>query len=91
MIAFAPEQEAFRKSVARFVDAEVAPAAAALDERGEFPARLFRRIGELGYLGIEMIEAARDFFGSRRVFRRRAAHRHRDIGVIKNEAVIDAA
>jgi butyryl-CoA dehydrogenase len=56
MIAFAPEQEEFRKSVARFVDAEVAPAAAALDERGEFPARLFRRIGELGYLGLRYPE-----------------------------------
>jgi butyryl-CoA dehydrogenase len=52
MIAFAPEQEEFRKSVARFVDAE----AAALDERGEFPARLFRRIGELGYLGLRYPE-----------------------------------
>jgi alkylation response protein AidB-like acyl-CoA dehydrogenase len=56
MIAFAPEQEEFRKSVARFVDAEVVPAAAALDERGEFPARLFRRIGELGYLGLRYPE-----------------------------------
>jgi len=56
MIAFAREQEEFRKSVARFVDAEVAPAAAALDERGEFPARLFRRIGELGYLGLRYPE-----------------------------------
>jgi alkylation response protein AidB-like acyl-CoA dehydrogenase len=56
MIAFAPEQEEFRKSVARFVEAEVAPAAAALDERGEFPAALFRRLGELGYLGLRYPE-----------------------------------
>ena len=56
MIAFAPEQEEFRKSVARFVEAEVTPAAAALDERGEFPAALFRRLGELGYLGLRYPE-----------------------------------
>jgi len=52
MITFTPEQEEFRKSVARFVDTEVAPAAQALDERGEFPAALMRRIGELGWLGL---------------------------------------
>jgi alkylation response protein AidB-like acyl-CoA dehydrogenase len=56
MITFTPEQEEFRKSVARFVAAEVAPAAQALDERGEFPAALFRRIGELGWLGLRYPE-----------------------------------
>jgi alkylation response protein AidB-like acyl-CoA dehydrogenase len=56
MIDFTPEQEEFRKSVARFVDAEVVPAAQALDERAEFPAALFRRIGELGYLGLRYPE-----------------------------------
>jgi butyryl-CoA dehydrogenase len=57
MIAFTPEQDTFRRSVARFVDAEVVPAAAALDERGEFPAALFRRLGQLGYLGLRYPEA----------------------------------
>jgi len=56
VIAFTPEQEDFRKSVARFVAAEVAPAAQALDERGEFPITLFRRIGELGWLGLRYPE-----------------------------------
>ena len=56
MIAFTPDQEQFRKSVARFVDAEVVPAAQALDERAEFPSALFRRIGELGYLGLRYPE-----------------------------------
>ena len=56
MIAFTPEQEDFRKSVARFVAAEVAPVAQALDERGEFPITLFRRIGELGWLGLRYPE-----------------------------------
>jgi benzylmalonyl-CoA dehydrogenase len=57
VIQFTPEQEAFRQAVARFVDTEVAPAAAALDERGEFPTALFRRVGELGYLGLRYPEA----------------------------------
>jgi alkylation response protein AidB-like acyl-CoA dehydrogenase len=57
VITFTPEQEEFRRSVARFVEAEVTPAAQALDERGEFPAALFRRIGELGWLGLRYPEA----------------------------------
>ncbi|MBI2494551.1 MAG: acyl-CoA dehydrogenase family protein [Candidatus Rokubacteria bacterium] len=57
MIQFTAEQEGFRRAVARFVDAEVAPAADALDERAEFPARLFKRLGELGYLGLRYPEA----------------------------------
>jgi benzylmalonyl-CoA dehydrogenase len=56
MIAFTAEQEEFRKTVARFVDAEVVPAAQAVDERGEFPAALFRRIGELGWLALRYPE-----------------------------------
>jgi alkylation response protein AidB-like acyl-CoA dehydrogenase len=57
MIRFTAEQEQFRRTIARFVDAEVVPAAEALDERAEFPTRLFRRIGELGYLGLRYPEA----------------------------------
>jgi alkylation response protein AidB-like acyl-CoA dehydrogenase len=56
MIRFTAEQEEFRKAVARFVDAEVAPAADAIDERGEFPTTLFKRLGELGYLGLRYPE-----------------------------------
>src|SRR5262245_25155753 len=57
MIAFTAEQESFRRSVARFVDAEVIPAAEAIDERAEFPKALFRRLGELGYFGLRYPEA----------------------------------
>jgi benzylmalonyl-CoA dehydrogenase len=57
MIGFSREQEAFRRSVARFVDAEVVPAAQAMDEQAEFPTALFRRVGELGYLGLRYPEA----------------------------------
>src|SRR3989442_11003621 len=56
MISFTAEQEEFRKTVARFVDAEVVPVADALDERAEFPTGLFKRIGELGYFGLRYPE-----------------------------------
>jgi len=56
MIAFTAEQEEFRRTVARFVDAEVVPAAQAIDESGEFPRELFKRVGELGYFGLRYPE-----------------------------------
>src|SRR5262245_48183069 len=56
MISLTAEQEQFRKAVARFVDAEVVPAADALDERAEFPTALFKRLGQLGYFGLRYPE-----------------------------------
>ena len=53
---FSEEHELFRESVARFVDNEIAPAASGSDERGEFPAELFRKMGELEYFGIRYPE-----------------------------------
>jgi alkylation response protein AidB-like acyl-CoA dehydrogenase len=52
-----PEQEAFRKAVARFVETEVVPVADRLDDAGEFPRALFRKLGEQGYLGLRYPEA----------------------------------
>jgi benzylmalonyl-CoA dehydrogenase len=57
VIAFTPEQEDFRRTVARFVDAEVVPQADAIDERGEFPRELFKRIGAQGWLGLRYPQA----------------------------------
>ena len=51
------EQELFRRSVRDFVEKEVAPAAAELDEQASFPMALFRRCGALGYLGLRYPEA----------------------------------
>ena len=56
--SFTEEQELFRKSVRDFVEKEVAPVAAELDERGEFPLALFRRCGQLGYFGLRYPESA---------------------------------
>jgi len=46
------EQELLRGSVADFVDKEVVPSAALIDEEARFPADLFVKAAELGYLGI---------------------------------------
>jgi alkylation response protein AidB-like acyl-CoA dehydrogenase len=51
------EQEAFRRAVARFVEAEVVPVADRLDQAGEFPRELFRKLGAQGYLGLRYPEA----------------------------------
>ena len=56
MISFSPEQENFRRTVARFVDAEVVPQAETIDERGEFPRELFKRVGAQGWLGLRYPE-----------------------------------
>jgi benzylmalonyl-CoA dehydrogenase len=56
VIQFTPEQEEFRKAVARFVDNEVVPQAQAIDESAEFPKALFKRVGELGWLGLRYPE-----------------------------------
>ncbi len=50
------DQERFRRAVADFVDAEIAPVADELDAKGEFPRPLFRRLGELGYFGLRYPE-----------------------------------
>ena len=49
--AFNDDQELFRKAVHGFAAKEIAPIASECDERGEYPLSLFRKIGELGYLG----------------------------------------
>ncbi len=56
MMRFAPEQEEFRRAVARFVDTEVVPVAQAIDESAEFPKALFSRVGELGWFGLRYPE-----------------------------------
>jgi alkylation response protein AidB-like acyl-CoA dehydrogenase len=57
VIRFTPEQEEFRRTIGRFVDGEVVPEADRIDASGEFPTRLFCRLGELGYLGLRYPEA----------------------------------
>ncbi|MEW5912121.1 MAG: acyl-CoA dehydrogenase family protein [Thermodesulfobacteriota bacterium] len=47
-----PDHEEFRRQVRRFMEQEVAPQAEAWEAAGAIPREIFRRMGELGLLGI---------------------------------------
>ncbi|WP_338866966.1 acyl-CoA dehydrogenase family protein [Myxococcus stipitatus] len=49
---FTEEHEAFRKTVRAFVDKEMAPYGLEWDRAGIFPRELFKKCGDLGFLGI---------------------------------------
>jgi alkylation response protein AidB-like acyl-CoA dehydrogenase len=49
---FSAEHDQLRASVRRFVDAEIRPHVDAWEQAGHFPDELFRRCGELGFLGL---------------------------------------
>lgn len=54
---FGPEHEAFRQTVRRFIEREVAPHAEEWERDGGFPRDLFHRFGELDLLGLQYPEA----------------------------------
>ncbi|HEY7984394.1 MAG TPA: acyl-CoA dehydrogenase family protein [Ktedonobacterales bacterium] len=55
---FTQEHEMFRQSVRRFVQEEINPHAEEWEEKGIFPAHaLFKKMGELGFLGLTYPEA----------------------------------
>ncbi|MFO0600078.1 MAG: acyl-CoA dehydrogenase family protein [Myxococcaceae bacterium] len=49
---FTPEHEAFRASVRQWVERELTPHALEWDRAGIFPKEIFKKAGELGFLGI---------------------------------------
>jgi alkylation response protein AidB-like acyl-CoA dehydrogenase len=51
-----PQHEIFRRTVAEFVEKEVTPRVAEMEERGEWDGALFKRMGELGYFGLRYPE-----------------------------------
>jgi alkylation response protein AidB-like acyl-CoA dehydrogenase len=50
------EQRMIRQAVREFAEKEIAPRARQVDETGEFPAETFRKMGELGLMGIPFAE-----------------------------------
>jgi len=54
---FGEEHEELRQTVRRFVAKEIAPHVPAWEEAREFPRELYRRCGELGFLGLKFPEA----------------------------------
>ena len=67
-VYFSEEHEAFRTQLRRFVQTEIQPNADAWEKAGEIPRDVFRRMGELGFLGVRYPEeyggAGMDTFGS---------------------------
>ena len=53
---FTDEHEELRDSVRRFVSREIAPHVEEWEDAREFPRKLFRRCGELGFLGLKFPE-----------------------------------
>ena len=50
---FNEQQQLFRDAVRDFAAKEIDPIARECDERGDFPLDLFRKLGDLGYLGVK--------------------------------------
>jgi alkylation response protein AidB-like acyl-CoA dehydrogenase len=53
---FSSEHDELRTSIRSFVEAELAPQAESWEEAGDFPNDVFRRMGELGLLGLSYPE-----------------------------------
>lgn len=53
---FSEEEEMFRETVAKFAKKELEPIAQEIDEKAEFPMDLYRKAGELGFLGLRFPE-----------------------------------
>lgn len=50
------EHKMIRDAARDFANKEIAPIAAAFDESGEFPAQTIKKMGEMGFMGIEVPE-----------------------------------
>ncbi|MGQ9832320.1 MAG: acyl-CoA dehydrogenase [Candidatus Villigracilaceae bacterium] len=56
VFALTEEHEMIRQAARDFAQKEIAPIAAEYDESGEFPAQTIKKMGEMGFMGIEVPE-----------------------------------
>src|SRR4030065_746170 len=56
MFSLSDEHRMIRDAARDFAQSEVAPIAAEFDESGEFPQATIRKMGEMGFMGIEIPE-----------------------------------
>ena len=56
-IYFGEEHESFRRTVRQFLESEIAPYAREWEEARRIPREAFRRMGDLGFLGILVLTA----------------------------------
>jgi alkylation response protein AidB-like acyl-CoA dehydrogenase len=50
------EHESIRQAARNFAQKEIAPVAAEFDESGDFPSKTIKKMGEMGFMGIEVPE-----------------------------------
>ena len=56
LFPFTQEHEMIRQAARDFAQNEIAPIAAEFDESGDFPAQTIKKMGEMGFMGIEVPE-----------------------------------
>src|SRR5512136_397555 len=56
LFPFTEEHEMIRQAARDFAQKEIAPIAAEFDETGEFPLKTIQKMGEMGFMGIEVPE-----------------------------------
>jgi alkylation response protein AidB-like acyl-CoA dehydrogenase len=56
LFPFTEEHESIRQAARSFAQKEIAPVAAEFDETGEFPSKTIKKMGEMGFMGIEVAE-----------------------------------
>ncbi len=56
LFPFTEEHESIRQAARNFAQKELAPVAAEYDESGEFPSKTIKKMGEMGFMGIEVPE-----------------------------------
>ena len=56
LFPFTEEHEMIRQAARDFAQKEIAPIAAEFDETGDFPSKTIKKMGEMGFMGIEVPE-----------------------------------